>query len=204
MMENAFWNEKIGMPYVKDVSNSFGLSVLYFLSYFLSYYFPSLFDKWVKREVEMDEEKREEKEEAVFSPDVSKKASVGLGIFLFVLGVGIGFWFCHTAMKNGDKIWINHLSYMGKLYYCLFLGLTWYHSLSALAMALMASGIIFWCIKEGKLVYEREDYNRNVSIVDAVNVVICIFSYGIFYIVVYIPLQELINFMKREKDSLLV
>ena len=41
--QDAFWNKCIKLSFVKDMSNSLVLTVLFFISYFLSYYFPSLF-----------------------------------------------------------------------------------------------------------------------------------------------------------------
>ena len=51
---DAFLNTKLVMSYATDLSNSLGLSVLYFISYFLSYYFPMQFDKWIKTGIKED------------------------------------------------------------------------------------------------------------------------------------------------------
>ena len=72
---------------------------------------------------------------------------------------------------------------MARVYYTLFLGITWYHSLSILGMALSGGAIIYWCIKSGHIIYNNEDYNKNLSITKALDILIVIFSYGLFYIV---------------------
>lgn len=72
---------------------------------------------------------------------------------------------------------------MARVYYTLFLGVTWYHSLSILGMALSGGAIIYWCIKSEYIRYNKEDYNKNLSITKALDILIVIFSYGLFYIV---------------------
>ena len=62
-------------------------------------------------------------------------------------------------------------------------GVTWYHSLSILGMALSGGAIIYWCIKSEYIRYNKEDYNKNLSITKALDILIVIFSYGLFYIV---------------------
>ena len=39
---------KMTLSYLRDLSNSMGLSMLYFLSYFLSSYFPFKFEEWIE------------------------------------------------------------------------------------------------------------------------------------------------------------
>lgn len=235
---NAFWNEEIPLSFVKDMSNSFALSILYFVSYFLSYYFPSLFDKWLKCGIDSN-----------FNNNVSESpkliwVSITM-IGLIVFGFFCGKIFCDTAMENGYKIWINYLNVAGKAYYMFFLGIIWYQSLSVLGMALSAGFFLFWCIKDCKIIYEKLDYNKNLSITNAIDIILCTFSYGLFYIVgailfilndkiaaqepinvknmfydnvaslilivvvllivivAYIPLNEIIIYMRKEKEQLL-
>lgn len=180
--DEAFWSNQIPLSYVKDMSNSLGLSVLYFISYFLSRHFPSLFEEWLKYGISRDYEN--ELREMNSSPKwVFCIISFVIGIILFVVGFLAGFSFCFQAMKNGDRIWINHLGDAGKIYYNIFLGITWYQSLSLLGMALMAGFVIFWSIRDNAITYELLDFNNNLSIIKAVDVLLCTFSYGLFYIV---------------------
>ena len=50
-------------------------------------------------------------------------------------------------------------------------------------MALSGGAIIYWCIKSGHIIYNNEDYNKNLSITKALDILIVNFSYGLFYIV---------------------
>lgn len=238
----AFWNNKIPLSYVKDLSNSLGLSVLYFISYFLSHHFPSLFDGLIKYGID----KNYINDIRMISSPIKNIYCCIIGIVLFVFGCFFGYSFCFQAMKNGNKIWINHLGKKTKIYYCILLGMTWYQSLSVLGMALMAGFVAFWCIKDKALIYIETDFNKNLSIAKCVDMLLCTFSYGLFYIVgsilfiindkvsaqkpikvintfarndsalflivsvlmlviiAYIPLQELINFMRDKKNKLLL
>lgn len=180
--DEVFWNEKIPLSYVTDMSNSLALSVLYFISYFLSHHFPHLFDEWLKYGITREYEN--ELREIHSAPKwIFCLISFVLGIILFTIGFFSGRVFCVEAMNNGDRIWINYLSEVGRFYYSIFLGITWYQSLSLLGMALMAGFVIFWCIKDKSIIYNPLDFNKNLSIVKAVDVLLCTFSYGLFYIV---------------------
>ena len=94
----------------------------------------------------------------------------------------MGYGFYSTARSN-PGIWSHNLGFMARVYYTLFLGVTWYHSLSILGMALSCGAIIYWCIKSEYIRYNKEDYNKNLSITKALDILIVIFSYGLFYIV---------------------
>lgn len=234
--QKVFWNECIKLSFVKDLSNSLVLTVLFFISYFLSYYFPALFSRWEESGVSKS---------CLESLEVCPKQwkIVLVGIFLFAIGVLCGLSFSVTAMSNGDKIWTNHLNLFGIIMYSIFLGITWYNSLSVLGMALIGGFAIFWTIKEEKMLYNFLEFNKNLSIINALNMLLCTFSYGLFYIggsilfvfndkvaaeqevyntfsndvpalcltisvllivvIAYIPLQELINFMRRQKKELI-
>lgn len=256
---NVFWNIELVMSYATDLSNSLGLSVLYFISYFLSYYFPMQFDKWIKTgikedsrlqlEVSIRKKKNEikilKKKRIILTAKRRTAIIVIVGLTLFIIGFLSGYFFYAVAKENGDLIWISNMGFLERTYYCFFLGLTWYHSLSVLGMALTAGFIIFWSIRLNAIEYQSIDYNHNLSIVNAVDVLLCTFSYGLFYIVgsvlfifndklaasmykientfandtaalilivtvlilviiAYIPLQEVLNFMKRQKIKLIL
>ena len=51
ILQDVFLNKCIKLSFVKDLSNSLVLTVLFFVSYFLSYYFPSLFLRWKENSV---------------------------------------------------------------------------------------------------------------------------------------------------------
>lgn len=238
---NVFWNKDIELCFLKDLSNSLGLSVLYFLSYFLSWYYPRLFENWILNDVR----KNYFDEVCNYQKHIkkSKLLLLVLGVFLFVIGFLAGYSFYGTAKANGIKMWTYHLDIISRICYCLFLGITWYHSLSLLGMAVFGGFVVFWCIKDNAINYINIDYNKNVSIINAVNILLCTFSYGLFYIVgsilfilndkvaaeagvfntfsndiasfflilivllivflVYIPLQELLNYMGNQKKQLI-
>lgn len=235
--QDVFWNENIKLSFVKDLSNSLVLTVLFFVSYFLSYYFPTLFSRWKENGISKS---------YLESLEVRPKhwIIVLVGMLLLVIGVLFGLSFSVAAMSNGDKIWTNHLNLFGVIMYSIFLGITWYNSLSVLGMALIGGFAIFWTIKGGKIVYNFLEFDKNLSIINALNMLLCTFSYGLFYIggsilfifndkvaaeqevyntfsddipalclvitvlllvvIAYIPLQELINFMKRNKKELIL
>lgn len=239
---NVLWNKNIELCYIKDISNSLGLTTLYFLSYFLSWYYPKLLEKWILNDVEssylrdvLDIYKYKNK---------SKVLLLVLGLILFIVGFFAGYAFYSVAKSNGVEIWSFHLDLVSRVSYSLFLGFTWYHSLSLLGMAVFGGFVIFWCIRDNAMKYIQVDYNKNVSIINAVNILLCTFSYGLFYIMgsilfilndkvaaqkgifntfsndiasfflilivflivflVYIPLQELLNFMNNQKEQLVV
>lgn len=259
---DAFLNTKLVMSYATDLSNSLGLSVLYFISYFLSYYFPMQFDKWIKTGIKEDRRNQLEvsirkkknvieilnKKRIILTAKRRTAIIVIVGLTLFIIGFLSGYFFYAVAKENGDLIWISNMGFLARTYYCFFLGLTWYHSLSVLGMALTAGFIIFWTIRSSAIEYQSLDYNHNLSIINAVDVLLCTFSYGLFYIVgsvlfifndklaasmeepykientfandtaalilivsvlilvivAYIPLQEVLNFMKRQKIKLIL
>ena len=99
-----------------------------------------------------------------------------------IIGVICGLNFSVVAMSNGDKIWTSHLNLFGIIMYSLFLGITWYNSLSVLGMALIGGFVIFWIIKMEKMVYNFLEFDKNLSIINALNILLCTFSYGLFYI----------------------
>lgn len=147
------------------------------------------------------------------------------------------------AKSNESAYWIRNLDSFGQLYYCLFLGLTWYHSLSLLGMALFSGFIVYKIIEYRHIIYIDDDFNKNISIMVAIDIVLSTFSYGLFYIIgsflmifndrvakqynvfntfhedipslilvlvitslvvlAYLPLQELLLFMKNQKDYLI-
>uniref|UniRef100_N2AFI0 Uncharacterized protein n=1 Tax=Eubacterium plexicaudatum ASF492 TaxID=1235802 RepID=N2AFI0_9FIRM len=182
IVSDAFWNDEIPLSYVKDMSNSLALSVLYFISYFLSHHFPWLFEEWLNYGISRDYE-NEIREHYAMSGRQHLFLSFAVGVVLFIIGCMAGLSFCMEAMKNGSKIWINHLYGLAKLYYLLFLGITWYQSLSVLGMALVAGFVIFYCIRDKAIVYKQKEFNKNLSVIKTVDVLLCTFSYGLFYIV---------------------
>ena len=235
--QDAFWNKCIKLSFVKDMSNSLVLTVLFFISYFLSYYFPSLFSRWKENGIS---------KEYLNSLEIHPKRWMVMLVGLILLGIGIlsGWSFSNTAMKNGLKIWTNHLDTFGVVMYSIFLGITWYNSLLVLGMALIGGFAIFWTIRKEKLVYNLLEFDKNLSIINALNMLLCTFSYGLFYIggsilfifndkvaakeevyntfsddvaalclvvsvllivvIAYIPLQEVISFMRRKKKELIL
>lgn len=182
---NVLWGQgnsgKMTLSYLRDLSNSMGLSMLYFLSYFLSSYFPFKFEEWIEVGISHEDFESLMKQEG--KTVLRKKVEFIFSVLLFFLiSFGVGYGFYSTARSN-PGIWSHNLGFMARVYYTLFLGITWYHSLSILGMALSGGAIIYWCIKSKYIRYNKEDYNKNLSITKALDILIVIFSYGLFYIV---------------------
>lgn len=182
---NVLWGHgntgKMTLSYLKDMSNSMGLSMLYFLSYFLSSYFPLKFEEWI--EVGIDDTNLQHFTAMQEKTNLRKRIErIVSAILLLAISFGTGYGFYSTARSN-PGIWSHDLNLTARGYYSFFLGITWYHSLSILGMALSGGSIIYWYIKSGHIKYNQEDYNRNLSITKALDVLIVIFSYGLFYIV---------------------
>ena len=239
--DNVLYKPNHKFTYLNDLSNSLCLPLLYFLSYFLSGYFPLKFDEFIKKGI--SKELLRDVSKCMKDKKQSNLSLIFIGIVLSGIGFGAGYSFYNVAKSNTSAYWINGLSDIGKKYYCMFLGLTWYHSLSLLGMALTSGFIVYWTIKSKKINYINSDFNKNISIISAVDIVFSTFSYGLFYIIgaflfifndriaekykvyntfhkdipsfvlvlcitllvilVYLPLQELLIFMKSKKDHLI-
>lgn len=237
ILNNVLYSSEDLFTYCNDLSNSLCLTLLYFLSYFLSGYFPLKFDEFIKNGVKS--ELIQNITENFKNRKKSNLLLIIIGFTLFIIAFAAGFSFYSVAKSNADAYWIYTLNDFGRFYYCVFLAVTWYHSLSLLGMALSGSFVIYFVVKSNQIIYVEKDFNKNISIESAVNVVICTFSYGLFYIVgavlfilndrvaekynvfntfhndiaafvlvlcilllvivEFIPLYELIKFMKRQK-----
>lgn len=167
--------------YFNDLSNSLCLTLLYFLSYFLSGYYPLKFDEFIEKGIK--EEWIEEIVEDIERREKSVFLLLVIGFLLFGVGFGAGYSFYSVAKTNVNAYWIYKLNIFGRMYYCLFLGITWYHSLSLLGMSITSGLVVYWTIKKDKLNYIEEDFNKNTSIMSAVDIVLSTFSYGLFYII---------------------
>lgn len=167
--------------YFNDLSNSLCLTLLHFLSYFLSGYYPSKLDEFVEKGINKDFFA----EMAYYSMDKKKSTFLLLlmSMALLFIGLAAGYSFYHVAESNAQAYWIHNLDYFGRLYYCFFLGITWYHSLSLLGMALTSGFIVYKIIEYKQLIYIDDEFNKNTSIMTAIDIVLSTFSYGLFYII---------------------
>lgn len=239
--EVLYSNEDL-FTYCNDLSNSLCLSFLFFLSYFLSGYFPFKFDEFIRNGINADY--FNELSAAFKALKKSKFFLVLIGVVVFVIAFKAGYAFYNVAEVNANVYWIYNLSDFGRVYYSIFLAVTWYHSLSLLGMALSGGFLIYRVVKDKRLIYEEKFFNKNQSILNAIDIVISTFSHGLFYIlgavviilndkiavkygiyntfhndiaafilifiililviVAYIPLQELMRFLKKQKDYLLL
>lgn len=111
--------------YFNDLSNSLCLTLLYFLSYFLSGYYPLKFDEFIRKGI--NKETIKEIAEYTLHRKKSNKLLILIGFILFCIGFGAGYSFYSVAKSNSTAYWIYHLDIYGRVYYCLFLGITWYH-----------------------------------------------------------------------------
>ncbi len=181
ILNDAFWNPTIKMSFVSDISNSVVLTVLFFVSFYLSSYYPSMFDEWIINGLDkVYFRKLTQKYDNKFN---SRFYVFFLGAILLIIGGLAGYsFYSYSLTHNSIGIWIYHIGIFGRVYYGIILGILWYHSLSLLGMALSGGYAIFWSLKDKALNYVKEYYNKNTSIVIAVNFLICTFSYGLFYI----------------------
>ncbi len=183
---NLIRNEVLYAPsdkftYFNDLSNSLCLSLLYFLSYFLSGYYPLKFDEFIKNGI--DKEFFGKLTEYSKNKKTSKFLLYLTKIILLCISVAAGYSFYSVAKSNIDAYWIYNLDIVGRTYYCLFLGVTWYHSLSLLGMALTSGFIVYKTIESKHIIYIDDDFNKNISIMSAMDIVLSTFSYGLFYII---------------------
>ncbi len=164
--------------YVNDIGNSLGLTVLFFLSYFLSGYFPKKFDEFMMHGTsqEVQNSFQEYKNPDHFS---LFRWIYQMALFGIVFAVVILFY---NVIKNNDAYWMKMLDKFGILYYCFLLGVTWYCSLTVLCMTVSAGMLIFCFLRDGQMVYREDDYNRNISVIKALDVLVCIISHGLVYI----------------------
>ena len=177
----VLYNPNDKFTYFNDISNSLCLTFLYFLSYFLSGYYPIKFDEFIYKGIDKEMLNR------ITQEDENRKKYnlllIIIGVLLFCIGFGAGYSFYSVAKSNVNAYWIYNLNNFGRVYYCLFLGITWYHSLSLLGMALVSSFLVYLIIKNDKLNYIDNDFNKNISVISAVDIVLSTFSYGLFYII---------------------
>lgn len=123
-----------------------------------------------------------------------------MAVLLAGISFGAGYGFYSTAGSNDKAYWIKELSESGRIYYMMFLTLTWYQSLSVLVMLFASNFTIYRFLKNDKIIYCEEDYNQNKSIRKISDILINNFSYGIFYIggtVIFILTD---NFMYQIND----
>lgn len=185
MIKNGvLYSNEEKFTYINDLSNSLGLTILFFTSIFLSRYYPKKFDEWVNEGIEK-----------VYRNEILNKVKntlkmvrcriilvvVSVLLCLFAFNCGNGFY--KVAKSNVGAFWIINLNKFGRIYYCFFLTITWYHSLVVLGMALSGGIVIYGCLKDKKINYIDELYNKNTSIIEMVDILLCNFSFGLFYIV---------------------
>lgn len=180
VLKKVFWNENIRMSFVRDISNSVVFTFLFFLSYFLSSIYPMMFETWILNGIK--KEYFRELTEIYKNKYKSILWPISIGLVLFMVGLKSGYTFYSFALKNGPEIWTYHIGKFGRIYYCIILVLIWYHSLSLLGMALLGGFAIYWSLKDDAICYVKEYFNKNISIVNAVNMLLSTFSYGLFYI----------------------
>lgn len=119
-----------------------------------------------------------------YQQDIKYRAkTIALGCFLIIIAFLSGYSFYSVARSNINAYWMHGLNLSGRMYYCLFLGLTWYHSLSLLGMAISSGFVIYWTIKSDKIIFIDDDFAKNDSIIAAVDIIFTTFSYGLFYII---------------------
>lgn len=187
-------NEKT-YAFIDDLSDSFGLTILFLVSYFLSGYYQRKVNDFLKYGID---KKRK---------DDIKKQRYGtygkiLGIICLFIGLLIGTMFFISKVNNADIYWLSEINAFAKLYHGLLIGVTWYNSLTILGMATAAGFIVYWSVRSGKLHYVENLYNKNISIIKAFDILACTLSYGFFYIIgaVLIILND--NIATRKYDGI--
>lgn len=174
---DVLYSSAPNFSYLKDLSNSLGLSILFFVSYFLSGYFPCRFDEWVIYGLTVHNFSYEKKDRYIFRIIYNV-----LPFLTIILGCIIGYCFFNVAATNDAAWWIRELSYKGRIVYCVFLGITWGRSISLLGMSIMGGLFIYLSIKTEIIKFVLSDYNMNISIIMVFDILVCTLSYGLFYI----------------------
>lgn len=168
-------NEKT-YAFIDDLSDSFGLTILFLVSYFLSGYYQRKVNDFLKYGIDKK-----------WKDDIKKQryGTYGKisGIICLFIGLLIGTMFFISKVKNNDINWLREINAFAKLYHGLLIGVTWYNSLTILGMATAAGLIVYWSIKSGNLHYVENLYNKNISIIKAFDILACTLSYGFFYII---------------------
>lgn len=183
-------NEKT-YAFIDDLSDSFGLTILFLVSYFLSGYYQRKVNDFLKYGIEDNTKKQRHGTHGKLS-----------GIICLFIGLLIGTIFFISKVKNYGIDWLREINVYAKLYHGLLIGITWYNSLTILGMATFAGFMVYWSVRSGKLHYIENLYNKNISIIKAFDILACTLSYGFFYIIgaVLIILND--NIATRKYDGI--
>lgn len=181
----VMYHETEYFTYINDLGNSLVFTALHFISYFASVYYAGKVEFFIRENI-----RQGDVEDNIISKTRLHKDKKSLhmcmtvmAIILFCVACSSGYFFYGAAQRNDTAYWMQNLSKPGMLYYSLLLGVTWYHSLTLLGMVLLSEFVIFWCIREKRIIYKKELYNRNNSIMEMTDILLGTFSYGLFYIV---------------------
>ncbi len=164
--------------YLNDIGNSLGLTMLFFVSYFLSGSFPQKLKEFI---INGTEEEMRDTYSRYEAREHVKTVLWAFRVVLFVMILAATLCFCHIIQMN-HAYWMKKLTIFGVLYYCFILGVTWYFSLTVFGMTVCAGLLIFYAIRSNQMVYREEDYNRNISVIKAFDVLACTIAHGSIYI----------------------
>ena len=179
----CFFNWDFGVfTYVRDVSNSIVLTVLFPLSYYLlgfySFKFEDSFQKYVDKNFYNEVYQLYEKS---WSNTSKKLTSFAFLLIVFITSASSVIVFFGTAARNSSAAWITSLSSFSKCFYCVFLFMTWYISLILLIMVLTAGCVVYGIIKENAF----QCFGNSIESVSSEKfseLLLYNFSYGILYV----------------------
>lgn len=176
---NILWNFENECTYLLDVSNSIGLTFLFFISYFLSGVYTEIFYKTIEDATTRDEFK-------LHDAECSKLKIIAyiIAFILLVLGYVLGYSFVRAAKVNG-LYWVQQLDKndsQGMLFYTFYLTLTWQQSLCLLVQAASGIFVLYGVIKNKLIIYYECLYKNNISIIRIYNMIMYNISYSLFYI----------------------
>lgn len=162
----------IKVSYIEDISNSFGLTVLFFLSFFLAGYFPKLINDNIYTIIAME-------------PRRLKKKNVFLLrlIILVILVIIMRNTFIGMAINSDGKMWVAHIHLLTLFYYVIVVALTWYNATVSLLYVLISGGIIYRLITKEMINYEKVLFFDNAFILKFIDMLTFNISYGIFYVI---------------------
>ncbi len=182
MYYKVFWVSGETFTYINDWGSSFCANAFFILSYLLSPYYaekirnvqPIIFTESFRSRMEIAREERNEAKKHDFPFLI-----VALG---GLFGAAFFFLVCKTLPADS---WINHLPKACQIYYILFSAVSWSIFIALLVMVFELGFISFYCANDidGDIFeFNNEEFEKNESVKELMNIIIADFSFALLYI----------------------